>query len=110
MPVVVTLAAVLALAPAAVLALVPATAYAAGAGDGNGNGSAVRVGNGSANRTMVTIGSTRLRGVLHQLSNGVGGVSSVQGGLCRPGGRACSLSQHIRARGTGPEGRRAADR
>ncbi|WP_169983730.1 hypothetical protein [Microbispora sp. H10836] len=95
---------------AAVLALAPVNAYAAVAGDGNGNRSAVRVGNGSANRTMVAIGSTRLRGVLHQLSTGVGGVSSVQGGLCRQRARFCALSQNIRARSDGPGDRRAADR
>ncbi|MEN3533696.1 hypothetical protein AAH991_01160 [Microbispora sp. ZYX-F-249] len=95
---------------AAVLALAPVNAYAAAAGDGNGNRSAVRVGNGSANRTMVAIGSTRLRGVLHQLSAGVGGLSSVQGGLCRPRARRCALSQDIRARSAEPRARRAADR
>ncbi|WP_182904845.1 hypothetical protein [Microbispora sp. H13382] len=106
-PVAVTLAAVPALALSVALAA-PVNAYAAVAGDGNGNGSAVRVGNGSANRTMVAIGSTRLRGVLHQLSTGVGGLSSVQGGLCRPRARLCALSQNIRARSDGPGGRRAA--
>ncbi|OPG12251.1 hypothetical protein [Microbispora sp. GKU 823] len=72
------------------------TAGAAAAGDGNGNHSAVRVGNGSSNRNLVAMGSTRLRGDLHQFSVGVGGVSSVQGGLCRPHGRLCALSQDIR--------------
>ncbi|NJP28478.1 hypothetical protein OHB01_09115 [Microbispora hainanensis] len=91
------LALALALAPALTL-VAPLDAYASG-GDGNGNRSAVRVGNGSENRNLVTIGSTRLRGVLHQFSSGVGGVSSVQGGLCRPRGRFCTLSQHIKSRG-----------
>ncbi|MEV4459914.1 hypothetical protein [Microbispora sp. NPDC049633] len=95
---------------AAVLALAPVNAQAAVAGDGNGNRSAVRVGNGSANRTMVAIGSTRLRGLLHQLSTGVGGVSSVQGGLCRQRARSCALSQDIRARSADSGGRRAAAR
>ncbi len=89
-----SLALSLALSPAA-----PVAAGAAAAGDGNGNRSAVRVGNGSANRNLVAMGSTHLRGDLHQFSAGVGGVSSVQGGLCRPHGRLCALSQHIRARG-----------
>ncbi|MGI5153740.1 hypothetical protein [Microbispora sp. CA-102843] len=90
----VTLAVALALALAA-----PVNAGAA-AGDGNGNRSAVRVGNGSANRNLVAMGSTHLRGALHQYSAGVGGVSSVQGGLCRPHGRLCALSQNIRAQDT----------
>ncbi|MEU8277057.1 hypothetical protein ACFYOK_27995 [Microbispora bryophytorum] len=74
-----------------------APAGAAAAGDGNGNRSAVRVGNGSANRNLVAMGSTHLRGALHQFSAEVGGLSSVQGGLCRPRGRLCALSQNIRA-------------
>lgn len=89
-----TTAAVLAVALASILA---APADAAAAGDGNGNRSAVRVGNGSANRSMVVIGSTHLRGVLQQFSTAVGGLSSVQGGLCKPRGRLCVLSQRIRA-------------
>ncbi|MEV4300108.1 hypothetical protein [Microbispora rosea] len=100
-----TTAATLALAPALALSLslslslaAPVAAGAAAAGDGNGNGSAVRVGNGSSNRNLVSMGSTHLRGALHQFSAGVGGLSSVQGGLCRPRGRLCTLSQHIRAR------------
>lgn len=97
------LALALALAVALGLALAaPVAAYASG-GDGNGNRSAVRVGNGSENRNLVTIGSTRLRGALHQFSSGVGGVSSVQGGLCRPRGRSCTLSQHISSRGPAGE-------
>ncbi|GLX08797.1 hypothetical protein [Microbispora sp. NBRC 16548] len=93
-----TLALALALPLALALALAaPVAAGAAAAGDGNGNGSAVRVGNGSANRNLVAMGSTHLRGALHQFSAGVGGLSSVQGGLCRPRGRLCALSQDIRA-------------
>ncbi|XVQ85698.1 hypothetical protein ACQP2K_44115 [Microbispora siamensis] len=88
----VTLALALALALAA-----PANAGAAAAGDGNGNRSVVRVGNGSANRNLVAMGSTHLRGALYQYSAGVGGLSSVQGGLCRPHGRLCALSQDIHA-------------
>ncbi|WP_432867880.1 hypothetical protein [Microbispora rosea] len=84
---------------AVVLALAPVDAYAAVAGDGNGNRSAVRVGNGSGNRNLVAMGSTHLRGALHQFSADVGGLSSVQGGLCRPRGRLCALSQNIGARG-----------
>ncbi|MEU6412957.1 hypothetical protein [Microbispora sp. NPDC046933] len=102
----VTLALALSLALAA-----PVNAGAAAAGDGNGNRSAVRVGNGSANRNMVAMGSTRLRGDLHQFSAGVGGLSSVQGGLCRPRGRLCALSQDIRAQGGAARpSRRAATR
>ncbi|MEV7806988.1 hypothetical protein AB0O28_28970 [Microbispora sp. NPDC088329] len=93
-PVAVALAVALAVVPV----LASGNAYAAAAGDGNGNGSAVRAGNGSANRTMVVMGSTRLSGVLHQIATGVGGLSSVQGGLCRPRARLCTLSQDIRAR------------
>lgn len=95
-----TTAVALAVTLASILA---APAGAAAAGDGNGNRSAVRVGNGSSNRSMVTLGSTHLRGVLHQFSAGVGGLSSVQGGLCKPRGRLCTLSQRIRAEEAGGE-------
>ncbi|MEU8193225.1 hypothetical protein AB0C10_05520 [Microbispora amethystogenes] len=76
--------------------------HPADAGDGNGNDAAVRVGNGSENQNMVTIGSTRIRGVLYQFSAGVGGVSSVQGGLCRPHGRVCVLKQKVRVSASEP--------
>ena len=103
------LAAAVAFAVALVLALAaPVNAGAAATGDGNGNGSAVRVGNGSDNRNMVTMGSTHLVGALHQVSTGVGGVSSVQGGLCRPHTRVCALSQHIQARSVATSARRSA--
>ncbi|WP_182873136.1 hypothetical protein [Microbispora sp. H10670] len=74
--------------------------HLAGTGDGNGNDSAVRVGNGSGNRNMVTIGSSRISGVQYLFSAGIGGVSSVQGGLCRPHGRHCVLTQKVHASAT----------
>ncbi|MBO4272595.1 hypothetical protein [Microbispora triticiradicis] len=46
---------------------------------------------------MVTIGSSRISGVMYLFSAGIGGVSTVQGGLCRPRSRHCVLTQKVHA-------------
>ncbi|KAA9378802.1 hypothetical protein F5972_11150 [Microbispora cellulosiformans] len=117
----------IALAPALMMALMPALVTGAGTaaasawsrtpagqhtgtGDGNGNDSVVRVGNGSDNRNMVTIGSSRISGVLYQFSAGIGGVSSVQGGQCKPHVRHCVLTQKVQASASASPGTARAGR
>ncbi|WP_433498688.1 hypothetical protein ACQP1K_28070 [Sphaerimonospora sp. CA-214678] len=77
----------------------PRKNYRAASGDGqdNGNQSTVRLGNGKNNRNYLAMGGTRASGALHQVSIGVGGVSTIQGTYCKRRTRVCKVSQNIMA-------------
>ena len=67
----------------------------AGNGDHNGNDTAVRVGNGTNNRSLLTIGSTRNAMGLQQSATGVSGAGNTQGTVCRQRPRVCDVTQRI---------------